>query len=251
MTPQEFLRSIADLKLTPLQRALGLLWFVGLYDHELSLSAAQICREVATAGYGQQNRHRLARALESDGRTSKWNGGFRIRVDRRQEFDAQFAGVVEARPVRRSNALLPVELFAGTRGYIEKVVAQVNVSFEEGLFDCCAVMCRRLLETLVIEVYEANGLAEELKCPDGTFKMFAGLLQHVEKEKRFNVGRNALEGLKAFKRLGDQSAHDRRYNARFDDLNRVRDGIRVAAEDLLHLSGLASLVTPTGKVANA
>ena len=140
--------------------------------------------------------------------------------------------------MRQSNAVLPLDLFAGTRTYIVKVVAQINRSYEESLFDCCAVMCRRLLETLIIEVYEAKGWADELKNPDGRYKMLSGLLLHVENERRFTLGRNALEGLKAFKKLGDQSAHDRRFNARADDIKRIRDGVRVASEDLLHLAGL-------------
>ena len=56
--------------------------------------------------------------------------------------------------------MLPIDLFDGTRGYIEKVVLQINASFDASLYDCCAVMCRRLLETLIIECYEANGQAE-------------------------------------------------------------------------------------------
>jgi len=53
-----------------------------------------------------------------------------------------------------------------------------------------------------------------------------------------HLGRNAAKGLKDFKQLGDQSAHNRRFNANANDIDRVRDGLRVAAEELLHLAGL-------------
>ena len=39
-------------------------------------------------------------------------------------------------------------------------------------------------------------------------------------------------------KLGDLSAHNRRFCAREDDIQRIRDSIRVAAEDLLHIVGL-------------
>ena len=49
-----------------------------------------------------------------------------------------------------SQSVLPNSLVAGTRGYIEKVVFQINGSYEKGWFDACAVMMRRLLETLIV-----------------------------------------------------------------------------------------------------
>jgi hypothetical protein len=116
------------------------------------------------------------------------------------------------------------------------VVYQLNASGTFGLYDCCAVTCRRLFETLIIEVYEAAGRAVELKGADGNFKMFSGLLAQIETDPAFHLGRNAKRGLVAFKTLGDLSAHNRRFNAGQDDIDRVRDDLRVAAEELLHLA---------------
>ncbi|MGE0700753.1 MAG: hypothetical protein AB7O57_16760, partial [Hyphomicrobiaceae bacterium] len=46
------------------------------------------------------------------------------------------------RQIRPSDSVVPRELVAKTRGYIEKVVAQINGSYDHQLYDCCAVMCR-------------------------------------------------------------------------------------------------------------
>lgn len=100
-------------------------------------------------------------------------------------------------------------------------------------------MCRRLLETLIIEAFEAKGVENELKGSDGNFSMFSGLLAVVENSNHISLGRNGLAGLRDFKRLGDLSAHSRRFNARKTDIIRIRDGIRVASEELLHIAGLA------------
>ncbi|MEJ2223653.1 MAG: hypothetical protein P8X49_00785 [Syntrophobacterales bacterium] len=51
-----------------------------------------------------------------------------------------------------SQNILPHAMVAGTRGYIERIVFQINGSYEKGWFDACAVMMRRLLETLFIEL---------------------------------------------------------------------------------------------------
>ena len=99
-------------------------------------------------------------------------------------------------------------------------------------------MCRRLLETLIIEVYEAAGRADELKGGDDNFKMFAGLMAHIEADMTMNLGRSAKRGLAGIKALGDSSAHNRRFLARQNDIDRVRDDLRIAAEELLHLAKL-------------
>jgi hypothetical protein len=81
------------------------------------------------------------------------------------------AGVeLDARPtVKPSDSILPRELFANTRAYIERVVSQINGSYDHGFYDCCAVMCRRLVETLIIEVYESRARARDIKATDDNF----------------------------------------------------------------------------------
>jgi len=59
-------------------------------------------------------------------------------------------------------------LVRGTRGYLEKIVHQINGSYDNGWYDSCAVMIRRLIETLIIECYEAHNIAGKIKDPKGT-----------------------------------------------------------------------------------
>jgi hypothetical protein len=49
--------------------------------------------------------------------------------------------------------ILPHALVRGTRGYLERVCFQINGCYEQGWFDACAVMMRRLVETLIIEAF--------------------------------------------------------------------------------------------------
>lgn len=142
-------------------------------------------------------------------------------------------------PIPPSDSMLPRELFVDTRGYLERVVMQINASYDAELNDCCAVMCRRLVETLIIEIYEFDKRADEIRAPDGNFQMLNGLLSVIFKDAKFNLGRNTKRGLEALKELGDKSAHNRRFNARRPDLDAIQPGLRTAAEELLHLSGLS------------
>ena len=236
----DFLHKLSGSDFANLDRAVALIWWQSRSDRTQSMDVGSIAGLIHEAGYAEQNVSRLRASLSRDRRTAKADGnGFRIRIGARDELDKQFGSLVRTKTVEATDSVVPAELFEGTRGYIDNVVRQVNASFDCGLFDCTAVMCRRLLETLIIEAYEAAGREAVLKRGDGNYMMFSGLLNIVEKDGALSMSRNGLAGLKAFKKLGDLSAHNRRFNAREDDINRIRDGLRVASEELLHIAGLA------------
>jgi len=239
VTSIEFLRRIENDKLGVIDRALALLWFVGRDDPTVGMTASDICAEVEKAGHPKQNSSRLEQQLRAHRGTSKAaQDAWRLHPRNRRELDGKHAFALAPRPLAVSDSVLPTDLFAGTRDYIERVVEQINRSYDVQLWDCTAVMCRRLLETLIIETYEKAGRTSEIKGNDGHFFMLNDLITTLGKDTKISLGRNAMKGLKDFKQLGDLSAHNRRFNARQNDIDRVRDGLRVAAEELLHLAGL-------------
>jgi len=125
------------------------------------------------------------------------------------------------------------------RVYIERIVHQINRSYSDTCYDACFVMIRRLIETLIIEVYEAKGLDHKIKDPaDGTFKMLEGLIAVIKNETAFNVDRNSKKGLDQIKKLGDLSAHNRRYNANRDAIDDIKSDLRVIVGELLTLAGM-------------
>lgn len=143
-------------------------------------------------------------------------------------------------PVRPgSEGVIPVDLTVNTRGYLERVATQINGSYENGWFDACAVMMRRLLETLIIEAFEAAGIASAITCqPSGDFLPLGDLVEATLREPSWNLARNTKRALPRLKTLGDLSAHSRRYTARQDDIERVREDFRLVCEELLYIAGL-------------
>lgn len=241
MTSSEFLRQIERDGLKMLDRAIALLWWEGLSDPTNGLDASQVCLELERAGHAKQNATRMAAALKTHPGTIKAGEGiWRLHQRTRRELDAQYGSAVEPVGGVVIDSVLPRILFSNTRAYIERVVDQINKSYDTRLWDCCTVMCRRLLETLIIETYEKLGRADEIKGGDSYFMMLNGLISFLERDSSMNLGRNAAKGLKDFKQLGDLSAHNRRFNACQNDIDRVRDGLRIASEELLHLAGLRS-----------
>lgn len=134
--------------------------------------------------------------------------------------------------------IVPVSLVRGTRGYIEKVANQANGCYQNGWFDACAVMLRRLLETLIIESFEAHNIAQQIKNTQGEYYFLSDLIQRTLDERSWTIGRNAKRAMPRLKDLGDKSAHGRRFNAVRDDLEKVQGDIRVVAEELLYLAKL-------------
>lgn len=99
-------------------------------------------------------------------------------------------------------------------------------------------MIRRIVETLIIEVYEAAGRSQDIKDANGEFKMLRDLVTTILADSAFNLGRDVKKSLPLLKELGDRSAHKRRYNATQQDIENVLSGFRVTVEELLHLAKL-------------
>jgi hypothetical protein len=135
--------------------------------------------------------------------------------------------------------VLPHALVKGTRGYIERVVFQINGCYEKGWFDGCAVMMRRLIETLIIECFEKHRIADKIKnAPNGDFLFLRDLIDKLLQEPTWNLGINAKQALSKLKDVGDQSAHSRRFNAHREDIDKIAQDFRTVCQELIYLAGL-------------
>ena len=137
-----------------------------------------------------------------------------------------------------SEQVLPFSLVKNTRGYIEKVVNQVNGCYEKGWFDACSVMLRRLIETLIIEAFEHHKIASKIKNSAGDFLYLSDLINTALQEKTWNLTRNTKRALPKLKDIGDKSAHSRRYNAHKKDVDKLIDDVRVVVQEFLYLANL-------------
>ena len=236
--PVSLLRNMNDSSFSHVDRAVAALWLSGIKDRSASMSPGEIAELIHQAGYPRQNVSRLEKNLSKDKRTIKVKPNkFKIHASHHDNLSAELSALTSLKEVPASNGILNLDLFANSRKYIQRVVIQINGSYEAGLYDCCAVMCRRLLETLIIEAFEAKGLEDKLKGKDGNYLMFSGLLSVIENGTSISLGRSAISGLKEFKKIGDLSAHNRRFNARNNDITDHKNSIRIASEELLHIAG--------------
>lgn len=141
-------------------------------------------------------------------------------------------------PTPKTERVLPMDVVRGSGTYYERLIQQANGCYEQGWYDACLVMIRKFFESAIIAVYETHGKVAEIK-KDGEFLMLRPLVDKVIGESAaWNLGRETKPALREIREDGNRSAHTRRYNAVKADIDKLIKGIRVAADELLHLAKL-------------
>jgi hypothetical protein len=136
------------------------------------------------------------------------------------------------------DTIIPESLYANTRGFIVSLSKQINSSFENNIFDGCAVLMRRLLEVLLILTYEKMGIESEIKQSDGSYMLLNGIVSNATSHNKLGLSRNTKEGLEDFRVIGNFSAHKIYYNAKRKDITSVSKNYRATIEELLYKSGI-------------
>lgn len=122
-----------------------------------------------------------------------------------------------------------------TRGYIIATGNQCNQCFNNGLNDACLVILRKLIETLIIECFERHRIEAKIKNSSGHYLYLSDLIDIFVNESVWTVSRNSLSSLPNIKKFGDLSAHNRRFNAKKQDLEKIQSDARIVIEELVHL----------------
>lgn len=134
--------------------------------------------------------------------------------------------------------ILPFSIVRNTRGYIERIANQANGAYEMGWYDACAVMIRRLIETLIIESFEKANISDKIKNDKGDFFYLKDLINACLNESSWNLGRTCKQALPRLKDIGDKSAHSRRFNAQRGDIDPLISDVRDVVQELVYLAGL-------------
>ena len=185
---------------------------------------------------------RLTEKLKASPCTIKGSkaGIFRLKHDYLKQMDAKFPQLaVKSQEIVDDGTILPPVLYDKTRGYIESLAKQINVSYENNAFDGCAVLMRRLEEVLLIMSYEKLGIQAAIKDPTtDTYLMLERIVTNAAGNATLNLSRNARTDIDAFRELGNYSAHKITYLCRREYINEKVDKYRALVDELLHKAGL-------------
>lgn len=157
----------------------------------------------------------------------------RIKIDLEKQYPQTNQDNEEIETV---DSILPKPLYENTRGYIESLSKQINASYENCIFDGCAVLMRRLLEILLILTHEAHSIEEQIKDKQGDYQNLVSIINNSISSKTLNLSRNTKESLDHFRKVGNLSAHKIYYNAKKKDIRDIATDFRATIEELLYKS---------------
>ncbi len=238
----DFCKLLATSKLDNTKKALAVLWF---HDHKHSGAACtgkQLANTMDDHRIGTPNPTLLAKAIRTSRLASESKkNGFSLKPGSRAIINGWLPQQIEGIQPGSNHAAgyIPEAVWSGTRDYVESVARQVNGCFSAAYYDAASVMLRRLMETLVIEAYVYLQRDAEIKGADGNYLMFGELLKRsLDSSSGLNLSRNAKRALEEIKRLGDLSAHNRRFTACAADLNKIEPDARVVTGELMTIACL-------------
>lgn len=161
-----FGEGLADHDLSESELAVALLWFLEHTTEASETTAARLAEIMHDLSLrGQVNTSRLAKRLGShaDVVRGKKAGTFKIKLSKKPALEQRYAALLKRPMPKVESHVLASDDFLATRRYLETLVFQVNGSYQFGFYDACMVLCRRLIETLLIEAFEQSGKSAAIK----------------------------------------------------------------------------------------
>ena len=229
-----FARGIASLDLSHTERAIALLWYYRQTQEFEERTATELANDLHDEDFPKPNASRLNRDLTRSRLTIKGRrpGSFQIDVRRLSELEEKFGKFLKIKKVHVQDSVIPNDWVRGTRLYLESLVHQINGSYDYGFYDACATMIRRLMESLIIEIYIHCGRHHEIQ-NDGVFLGLERLIAHVRADQKLTLGRNTPKTMTEVKQIGDTAAHDRVYITSKQDIDDMISKYRRMLQDLL------------------
>jgi len=174
---------------------------------------------------------RSPRVLLEDG------AGFYLEGTVRSRFDATYLSFVKEEQIEVGDHIMPDEMVEGTKPHIRKLAWQINGCYEYQFYDGCAVMMRRLTESLLIEAFVKAGHVDKIR-QGNEFMMLAAIISVAKQGQCFLLARGSDDILEAIKYIGDRAAHSRTYVSVQKDILDVIPRFRTIVAELMHLAGI-------------
>lgn len=132
--------------------------------------------------------------------------------------------------------VLDEALFCGKRGFLDKLIKQVNHCYKNCCYDAAAVCMRRVFEIALILAYENLGIQNEIK-KDGEYVMLEKIVTNAISNPTLAISRLRKE-YDSIREIGNYAAHRMLYNTRKKDIDEIKQTYRVCLEELYYKAGL-------------
>ena len=145
----------------------------------------------------------------------------------------------DAEFISQEGTIIPNTITNGLPKPIKSLAWQINASFENHLFDCCAVVMRRLMEVLLVLTYQNYEIESEIMDSSGNRHIaLEKIINNAIQNTKLSLSANARKDMHLFRDLGNYSAHKIWYNCTQQDIQSNAMKYRVLIEELIYKSGL-------------
>lgn len=143
-----------------------------------------------------------------------------------------------AKAPKQTDEYLQAEILEKMPEYITRLLPQLNGTYDYEWYEGSAMLLRRLMETLVIELYTRRGWTQDVQDPaTNEFLMLKALIDQLNGDARLHIQRRIIDGLNKVKEIGDTAAHDFKIRIRKTDLDRIQSAVRLTCERLVFTIG--------------
>lgn len=179
-------------------------------------------------------RNESSRMMNSSRNWSDWSDRLESWIDDIKHWEDEDNITVE-----QLGTILPDAIFIQLPPNVQSLCKQINASYENNLFDCTAVMMRRLLESLLVLSYQNVGIESDIMDKSGKRHIsLDGIIKNAEQNSQLALSANTRRDMNLFKDLGNYSAHKIWYNCTQQDIRPHVLKYRVIIEELLYKAGL-------------
>lgn len=140
--------------------------------------------------------------------------------------------------IEQEESILPSAIFEGLSPNIQSLCKQINASYEHNLYDCTAVIMRRLLEGLLVLSYQYNKIEANITDKNGYHYMLDKIIKNAEQNSTLSLSANTKKDMNLFKELGNYSAHKIWFNSTKKDIEPHILKYRAIVEELIYKAGL-------------
>lgn len=145
----------------------------------------------------------------------------------------------KSKEIEFTESILPNDLIDDTPSYISKICKQINSAFDNNLFDCTAVLMRRLVEVLLILSFHNVNLEMQILNKDtNNYVSLDKIIKKAENSKELMLSSNTKKDMGIYKTLGNFSAHKIWYNSTQSDIEKNILSFRALVEELMYKSNI-------------
>lgn len=240
MTLIEFLSKSEFSKQTELRKSVLICFFNLIVNHETTFTVSGLAENFSSLGYSRPNTSRLSTTLKKSKMFVSVAGtAFKVHPLTIETLNAEYPNIgKKSEDVVHLDSVIPESLLQKERAFILQLIRQINSSYENHIYDGCAVLMRRLFEILLILGYQELKIESVIQDATGNFKQLNVIIDDAKVNKIFFLSRNTRESLETFRKLGNFSAHKIYYNATRKSIENEILNYRAMVEELLYKSNL-------------